>query len=378
MRALSLWILILLAVPAPWAATVLVQVEGQPPLALEAIAIDGMQHIALEDFIDAVRLADPEASVRWDSARSLRLEMRGVRISLFTDRALVIVESRMHATDGPLLSQGGRILVPASVLRDLFALTPRGPEATVHLPEPPAPEPAPAVIEPILPSLPPEPPPLPPAVQTAVPQALPPVVPPPQWTATPRIALVVIETSADRALVEGTADLIAQHAERGTGLEVVRLTTDGRSWDDVIASVDEIHPLVVLGLQVGESPCPDLEGVGVFFMSPAVDMIGTRRDATSRAMRYRASSQASDLLAQLIEREAVRTGLPWIGRLPTPHRLLRACPAPTVLIELGQASHAGDRERLSGEAGQAQMAAAIAQAIIDFCQITSGPAGRTL
>jgi N-acetylmuramoyl-L-alanine amidase len=49
-----------------------------------------------------------------------------------------------------------------------------------------------------------------------------------------------------------------------------------------------------------------------------------------------------------------------------------------VIVELGQASHATDRERISDEAGQPRMAAAFAQAIIDFCQITSGTAGRTL
>ncbi|NUP90465.1 MAG: dTDP-4-dehydrorhamnose 3,5-epimerase family protein, partial [Candidatus Sumerlaeia bacterium] len=42
------------------------------------------------------------------------------------------------------------------------------------------------------------------------------------------------------------------------------------------------------------------------------------------------------MLAQQIERAVTSASLPWLGAVPAPHRLLRACSSPAVLVELGQ------------------------------------------
>jgi hypothetical protein len=331
-------------------------------LLYETVELDGSDHLTLEDFVDAVRRIDANATVQWDNAQRLRMRVMGTRVSLFTDRALILIESRLHPTEGPLVTSGGDILVPASVLRDLLDLVPGTGGVTITLPSAPEPVAADPVLIPTAPLA--SSPMLPPEEQISEdPSPLESLEAPlPRATDGP-ILLVAIGSSDDRDLIDPTATLLEERLRAGTQSPIRRLRVEEGQWQSALTALETETPKLVIGLQVGRSAQVAVSGVGVFHMAPTVAPSG---GAPGWADRYLPHAAVSDLLARQIESEILRTELPWLGRLVAPHWLLRRCPAPSLLIELGQASNQSDLERLSTTAQQALLAGAVAQAVIDW------------
>jgi N-acetylmuramoyl-L-alanine amidase len=107
-------------------------------------------------------------------------------------------------------------------------------------------------------------------------------------------------------------------------------------------------------------------------MSPAIESQSLLRSGDRNlAVRYLGTSREAGILAAHVERELRRTGLPWLGNLPVPHRLLRACPAPSLLVEIGQISNPDERAMLATDSHRAVIAGAIAQAVIDHWQTSA-------
>jgi hypothetical protein len=355
--------LILGTLAALWTAaaaadSVTLLMEGEPPLRLETVRTGGLDHLVLEDFIRAVRQVDPQAFVQWNSPNTLRMQILGVPISLFSDRAAILMESRLHPASGPLLTSMGDILVPAATLRDLFAYHPGLPPVEVMLPSAPPPaaaeltRPADAgeSLGEVVGSLP----------------ITPRTVSAPDPERGGPIAVVAVIGFDDRMLVEAAADLLQERIEAGTHGGVLRLTAERENWDAVLERCERESPRLVVALQVGHSAQTSLAGAGVFLMAPGVAGAVETTLPPPRTERYRASAELSDLLAQLVEAEFRRAQVPWLGRVTAPHRLLRCAAAPAVIVELGQASNPAERDRLAAAGHQARLTGAIAQAVIEW------------
>lgn len=337
---------------------------GQPMLELEATEVGGTQCIALDDFISAVRTVDPLATVRWESAQRLRMDVLGSRVTMFTERAAILVENFFHGTEGPLVTRSGDFFVPASVLRDLFEYLPSAPAVEVTLPEGVGTSGPDAQVPPTTTILPP----LPPSAGSVnlPPMDLTPLIPPPGvMPGGDQIIIVTVNPDEDEGLIAPIRTLIQAQVSEATGRAPVSVTAEEEDWSAVIAAIAQARPRAVIALQLGHAAKPEIRGSGLFYMSPVVDP-GSLQTASQSGAGYRAGALGSEMLAQQIERAVTSASLPWLGAVPAPHRLLRACSSPAVLVELGQAESEADRASLGDAGHQSALAEAIASAIVEF------------
>lgn len=351
---------------------------------------NGVDCLLLEDFLNTLRTVDPNLTAQWDNAQTFRMRIFGARVSMFTDRALILVESRLHPTASPLATRGGDILVPAGNLRDLLDLLPGAPAVTVTLPSAVAPvidatpltplpvEPEPTRIAP--------PPPVMPAptinipTENIAPISTTPAVPIPTMTSSPQVArtngestialVSIAQHVEDIDILNATADLLSRQIEAGTQSDVFTVTVTPGQWEEALRQIETAEPRLTLAIQVGHSANDALMGAGLYRMTPNVDQGASAAYPRPRAERYRDSTALSDLLARSLETEMDRTQISWLGSLPMPHHLLRLSTCPAALIEMGQASNPDEAALLRDPAHQAQIAGAIAQGVINWWQWT--------